>query len=157
MMQNSIEIELVTFYPLYTLPLEKQPETILGCMAVYGEGRGESANGQRAIAQVIANRYLAQKKYFGATLRDVILDRNSSGSYEFNCFNPTDVNYKKLLKPDMQSWFVVVRNCLQTFVRPLPERENPILYYHSNRIGVPAFFKTLTFVRQEGNHLFYTE
>lgn len=157
MMQKPIELEIVTFYPLPGLPMEKQPESILGCMAVYGEGRGESANGQRAIAQVIANRYLAQKKYFGSTLREVILDRNSNGSYEFNCFNPTDVNYKKLLKPDMQCWYVVVRNCLQTFVRPFAETENPILYYHSIRIAVPDFFKRLKFVRQEGSHLFYTE
>lgn len=157
MMQKPIEIDAQTFYPIQGIPIHSQPEAILGCMVVYGEGRGEPDEGQKAIAQVIANRYISQKKYFGVSLREVLLDKTPRGSYEFSCLNESDPNLRKMFNPDMQSWFVVARNCLSYFIRPVAELNDPILYYHSVAIPAGTFFQRLRFVKQIGKHRFYSE
>ena len=76
-------------------------------MAVFGEARGASIDGKRAVAQVILNRAGFPHIVFGSrkdtslieNIRWVVL-RNVRGIYQFSCFDPEDVNCKKLLRPD---------------------------------------------------------
>lgn len=63
---------------------------ILG-LAIYGEARGESAEGKIAVGSVILER-VDHRGWDGKNVHEVCLKK-----YQFSCFNPTDPNRGKLL------------------------------------------------------------
>lgn len=157
MLVQPVEIDCRFIYPIPNVPMECQPELTLLCQLVYGEARGEPIEGWKAVAQVAINRYSLQKSYFGTTLRQVILDRIESGFYEFSCMNPSDVNYKRLMKPEELRWFQIVRAIVPMGSLCIPETKHFNLYYHPNTIGIPKFFQSLKYTETIGKHRFYTE
>jgi N-acetylmuramoyl-L-alanine amidase len=65
------------------------PDEILA-LTLYGESRGESLEGQVAVANVIMNRWKDNPiKY--KTIREVCLE-----PYQFSCWNSSDPNFDKL-------------------------------------------------------------
>jgi cell wall hydrolase len=81
-----------------SLPLDQQAEDILFAMCLFGEARGEGAEGVRGVANVIQNRALhpgnRSGRRYGRGIRGVILRPGA-----FDCMRSTDPNYRKLLGP----------------------------------------------------------
>ena len=73
--------------------LEEQTDDILLACLLWGEARGETPEAQYAVGCVVRNRVLAGR-YGGNTWKGVILRPK-----QFSCFNPQDINRKKLLDP----------------------------------------------------------
>ena len=65
-------------------------DTALFALCLYGEARGEPAEGRQAVAGVIMNRVRAGG-WYGSTVRDVILKPR-----QFSCFNAGDPNRTRL-------------------------------------------------------------
>lgn len=157
MMVQPVEIECRFMYPIPLIKPENQFEDILFCQAVYGEGRGEGLPGWREIAQVIINRWKMNKSYFGFTIREIITKNNGNGIYQFNALNPDDKNYKAIQKPDEITWFQIVRAVLPIYCEMSFSYQNPCLYYKHKNIPDEGFWNKLRFVKEVGNHRFYTE
>ena len=60
-------------------------------LAIYGEARGEPAEGKIAVGSVIMER-VDHRDWDGKTVHEVCLKK-----YQFSCFNPGDPNRGKLL------------------------------------------------------------
>lgn len=69
----------------------KLTEKQILALVIYGEARGESAEGKIAVGSVILER-VKRDGWFGKNLHDVILK-----PYQFSCFLEQDPNYPKLL------------------------------------------------------------
>jgi len=65
---------------------------------VYGEARGESEDGQAAVAWVIQNRVAKGRAHMSKTIKDVCLQPK-----QFSCWNSNNPNRKLLLTLDMNS------------------------------------------------------
>ena len=157
MLVNPFEIQARFVYPLPLVEIENQPEHVLFCQLVYGEARGEKPEGWEAVANVILNRFKADKPYFGRTIREIITKNNGNGVYQFSCLNPADRNYSKLKKPEEIPWFQIVRAVLPLYCEMPFEIENPATYYKVKTLPDTGFWKKLHFVKQVGNHNFYRE
>ena len=77
-------------------PIEQQDEDTLLAMLVWGEARGESPEGRLAVAHVPLTRMMKRKtmRKTGISLREIILT-----PWQFSCFNKSDPNRDKLLRP----------------------------------------------------------
>lgn len=146
-----------SFYPNVQMDVEDQLEPVLFCMAVWGESRGESQTGQKAVAQVIMNRVERKEGYWGFTVRQVLTDHNSNGIYEFSCFNPADPNYKKIMKPDAFSWISVCRTALPIYFAPTKLHDNSVYFYKRVMQEPGSFHEGLKMLFVEENHAFYTD
>lgn len=78
-----------------------QPDDILAAMLVWGEARGESAEGKAAVISVAVNR-----TKIGWPLRNVIL-----APWQFSSFNMDDPNREKLLMPVTHSSAAIWTEC----------------------------------------------
>ena len=157
MLVNPVEIQCKFMYPLPLMEIEDQPEHILFCQLIYGEGRGEKKEGWEALAKVVLNRFKAKKHYFGFNIREIITKNDGNGIYQFSCMNPVDKNYAKMKKPDEIVWFQIVRAVLPLYCEMPFEFENPATFYKVKSLPDTGFWKNLTFVKQVGNHNFYRE
>lgn len=93
---------MTSFDKTKTLP--EQPEELLLALTLYGEARGEPAEGKRAVAWVVRNRRDAAKAwrekrhtnhplYGDGSVAGVVLRR-----WQFSCWNSKDSNLPKLLE-----------------------------------------------------------
>lgn len=64
-------------------------------LCVYREARGESVDGQRGVAHVVANRVYGRTHWWGNSWRSVILH-----PFQFSSFNESDVNADKWPEAD---------------------------------------------------------
>ena len=126
------------------------PDELLVCAkTVFGEARGESAAGQRAVAHVIRNRRAAQPKY-GVGWAGVCLR-----PWQFSCWNENDPNLAKLQKADVER-SAELRACLISFLEALDEEDftHGSLHYHT--VGVsPRWAMGKSPILQLSVHLFY--
>lgn len=61
---------------------------------IYGEARGESEIGKRAVASVILNRYKSGKWFAGDTIAETCqFCVKGSKFHQFSCWNETDPNF----------------------------------------------------------------
>lgn len=81
--------------PDSTRAIAAQPEHILLGMLVWGEGRGESPQGKRAIAETVVTRAAIKK----TTPSFEALRHNRRGTYHYSCFMDRDPNRHKMLEP----------------------------------------------------------
>lgn len=75
--------------PLMGSSIEKQPDSVVARMALYGEARGERAVGAAAVWFVARNR---------AVKRVTSVKEEFLRPMQFSCFNHDDPNREKLLK-----------------------------------------------------------
>lgn len=73
--------------------IEAQDEDVLLAMCIFGEARNQPPEAMRAVANVVRNR-LANPRAYGQGWREVINKKRA-----FSCFNPSDPNREKLLRP----------------------------------------------------------
>ncbi len=74
------------------ITFQKLTDAQLLALCIYGEARGESYEGRRAVGSVILNRK-DKGGWYGKTVKAVILK-----PYQFSCFLEADKNFKRLLQ-----------------------------------------------------------
>ena len=156
-MQPPFSIHQGILIPNPKLPVESQIEPVLFVLCCWGEARGEIDEGKRQVALTIMNRYYAQREYWGKSVRDVILQRDRNNIFQFSCMKPGDPNYKKMLKPDLISYFKVMREVLNIYLIGQHEEEKPSLYYKVIDLSTTSFWNRLKPVKAIGKHQFYTD
>lgn len=116
---------------------------------IYGEARGESDEGKRAVGLVILNRYRSNKWYSAPTIAEVCQKR-----LQFSCWNNDDPNCAKIktateavLKP---YWELAERliNCEYADIT------NGATHYHAKNCR-PAWSRGKLPCATIGNHIFY--
>ena len=118
---------------------------------VYGEARGESVDGQAAVAWVIRNRAAAGRGYMGRTIKEVCLKPK-----QFSCWNSSDPNRKQLLTLDTNDQlYKSIRKVVEEVLNGTrDDKTQGSLHYHAKTIK-PSWTNGKTSVVTIGNHLFY--
>jgi cell wall hydrolase len=135
--------------PQVNQTLWRQNELTLLTMCIYGESRSESYEGKLAIGYVVMNR-LHERKWFGKTLREVILK-----PYQFSCFNRNDPNYRKLFKPKARYWkecFKAAWNAYSKLGEDPTDGSNHYCRYNIT----PRWIHKMDQKKRIGNHIFFS-
>ncbi|WDR06904.1 cell wall hydrolase [Devosia rhodophyticola] len=123
--------------------------------AIYHEARGESLQGQWAVANVIVNRALSKR--FPSTLCGVIYQNADKGRYKcqftFACDGKSDAPGER------SAWrrsAGIASKVYGEFARGIkvPTLPRTALYYHTTAVN-PSWSNVYTQVAQIGSHLFY--
>jgi len=104
---------------------------------VYGEARGESFEGQVAVAAVVLNR--VESGQFGSNIRDVIFQRNAF----------TAVNDGQYYMQPNEASYEAARAALNGW-----DPTNGALYYWNPAIATSRWVRTRTVTSSIGNHVF---
>ena len=140
-------------WPLYALaerygavqaPLDEQATCI--ATAVYHEARGESVEGQLAVARVIMNR-AASGKYPGSWCQVV------KQPWQFSFVNP-HTGEMPYTDRNSDSWRKAVGITRLAIGNVVPTLSSDVLWYHANYVA-PSWGRRLTRVQQIGAHIFY--
>ena len=139
-------------WPLYALvdrfsagaPLDEQANCI--AVAVYHEARGESLDGQLAVARVIMNR-AASGKYPSSWCGVV------KQPWQFSFVNPRSGNipYVDQASAPWRKALGVTRLAVANVV---PSVSNDVLWYHATYVA-PSWGRRLNRAQQIGTHIFY--
>ena len=148
-----------------SLPKEK-----LLAIAVYGEARGESIEGMKAVINVIKNRVIAGGWFIDKKIAElstpthgVILKR-----WQFSCFLENDPNRKKL-EDIANLWLKVsdteTTNKLKKYtkletvyilaIEDFEDNTDGATHYFAKHIEPPKWVNKYTKVAEIGNHIFY--
>lgn len=117
------------------------------CQTVFGEARGESTLGQRAVCAVILNRVPA----FAPTVRAVC---HQPG--QFSVWSPGNPNRAAMLAADERNpdYLRVMLACLGLILGEHGDPTQGATFYHT--VGVrPRWARALRFTVQIGRHRFY--
>lgn len=118
---------------------------------VYGEARGESFEGQVAVARVMVNRWKAKKWFSGATIAETC-----QKPQQFSCWNANDPNRAKLLAADLTD--PKMRQAVQAAIAALAGGGPPWIkgatHYHTTAIS-PTWAKDKQPAGRLGAHVFY--
>ena len=135
----------VTFADLKTMAL-----------TVYGEARGESFDGQVAVAHVILNRTkVPGKTWWGDTITEVCRK-----PYQFSCWNPGDPNAEKLraleasgdLSDRALQWCLMA--CIKAIAEKATDPTGGADHYHVRGLS-PKWARGRDPVAEIGHHVFY--
>jgi len=135
----------------------KVANTERGCLAqaIYHEARGESVDGQWAVANVIVNRALSGK--FPATLCGVIYQNVQKGfhrcQFTFACDGNSDAPRERA------AWSRSTAIAAKVYAEyaqgiKVPTLPRSALFYHTNAVR-PSWSNVYTQVAQIGSHVFY--
>jgi spore germination cell wall hydrolase CwlJ-like protein len=124
--------------------------------AIYHEARGESVDGQKAVANVIINRAMSRK--YPSTICGVVYQNADKGRYKcqftFACDGRSDVGTER------SAWSRSVKLAEAAYAEYLDgERPgvipNSALYYHTTAVA-PKWSNTFRRVAAIGSHIFYS-
>lgn len=116
---------------------------------IYGEARGEIADGQRAVGLVVINRYKSGKWYAGASIADTCLK-----PFQFSCWNKKDPNCAKITMATeavLKPYWELAERLLNG---ELADITNGATHYHTKNCH-PAWSKGKLPCAIIGNHIFY--
>jgi hypothetical protein len=139
-------------WPLYALvdrfsagqPLDEQANCI--AVAVYHEARGESLEGQLAVARVIMNRAASGK--YPTSWCGVVKQ-----PWQFSFVNPR-TGYMPSVDQDSQSWRNALGVTRLAVANAVPSLPTDCLWYHADYVA-PSWGKRLSRVQKIGAHIFY--
>jgi len=139
-------------WPLYALvdrfsagaPLEEQAHCI--AIAVYHEARGESLEGQLAVARVIMNR-AASGKYPSSWCAVV------KQPWQFSFVNPRSGLYP-MVDEASSAWRKALGVTRLAINNAVPSVGQDVLWYHATYVA-PSWGRRLTFAQKIGTHIFY--
>ena len=137
-------------WPLYALvdrystgaPLDEQANCI--AVAVYHEARGETLEGQLAVAQVIINRAMSGR--YPASWCGVV-KQPWQFSFVRNGRMPS-------VDEGSTAWRKALGITRLAINNAIPSLSNDVLWYHANYVA-PSWGRRLTRVSQIGTHIFY--
>ncbi|WP_217705670.1 cell wall hydrolase [Peristeroidobacter soli] len=137
-----------------------EPADELSALAktMWGEARGEGAEGMSAVAHVVLNR-VARQTYWGKTVAAVCLR-----PYQFSCWNTDDPNRSQLLKLTSANGIYSLALQLAQQLRDLDPTERArqdttsgATHYHARTITPPRWARGRTPCARIRNHLFYRD
>jgi N-acetylmuramoyl-L-alanine amidase len=139
-------------WPLYGLvdrfaagaPLDEQAHCI--AVAVYHEARGESLEGQLAVAKVIMNRAASAK--YPDTWCEVVKQ-----PWQFSFVNPRTGHYPAV-DEGSASWRKALGITRLAINNAFPSVDNDVLWYHATYVA-PSWGRRLSRAQQIGTHIFY--
>jgi hypothetical protein len=139
-------------WPLYALvdrfsagsPLTDEANCI--AVAVYHEARGESLEGQLAVAKVIMNR-AASGQYPGSWCGVV------KQPWQFSFVNPR-TGYMPSVDQASDAWRKALGVTRLAVANAVPSVSNDCLWYHADYVA-PSWGRRLTKVQKIGAHIFY--
>ncbi len=136
-------IGIIAYMPSQTAALEK---TDLGCLAlnIYHEARGESRQGQIAVAAVTLNR-VRDTRFPDSVCAVVWQPRQFSWTHTLRSYFPTD----------MKAWKRSMKVAEVALEREVVAEYDNLLYYHSKQVR-PFWSHEKRFVARVGSHLFYS-
>lgn len=159
--EPTINTEILSAYAESAfVPTEKkvqhaQEEELCLTQAIYHEARGESENGQLAVANIIVNRALSHK--FPSTICGVVFQNAEKGRFHcqftFACDGRSDMGTER------RAWSKAVRLADVAF-REFQRGQRPgvvpssALYYHTTAVR-PKWSYTFQRVAAIGSHVFY--
>ncbi len=143
------------------VPTEKrvqhaESERLCLTQALYHEARGESREGQLAVADVIVNRAMSRK--YPSTICGVVFQNADKGRYRcqftFACDGRSDVGTER------RAWANAQRLAENTYSKFLSGQQNgvvprDVLYYHTTAVA-PRWSQTFRRVAAIGSHIFYS-
>jgi spore germination cell wall hydrolase CwlJ-like protein len=128
----------------------KAQEVDILARTIWGEARGEGANGMQAVANVIVNRANAPS-WWGTNIVDVCLK-----DYQFSVWNQNDPNYR--LVTNVTASDPMFKKALEIAARAvagtLPDITGGATHYHTTAIN-PSWASSLGVTRVIGAHKFY--
>ena len=139
-------------WPLYALVEKFATNTRLdeqtNCLAtaVYFEARGETLEGQLAVARVVMNR-AASGKYppdWCSVMKQ---------PWQFSFVNPRS-GQVPVANTDSDSWRKAVAIAQLAAANIVPSLDNDVLWYHANYVA-PSWGRRLAMVQKIGAHIFY--
>ncbi len=125
-------------------PLDEQANCI--AVAVYHEARGETLEGQLAVARVIMNR-AASGKYPASWCGTV------KQPWQFSFVNPR-TGVMPGVDADSQSWKKALGVTRLAVNDAVPSLSNDVLWYHADYVA-PSWGRRLSRVSKIGTHIFY--
>ncbi len=139
-------------WPLYALvdrygagaPLDEQSNCI--AVAIYHEARGESLDGQLAVARVIMNR-ASSGKYPGSWCGVV------KQPWQFSFVNPRTGDYPAV-NFSSASWRKAQAITRLAISNAVPSLSHDVLWYHADYVA-PSWGRRLSRVQKIGTHIFY--
>ncbi|MEO5772502.1 MAG: cell wall hydrolase [Sphingomicrobium sp.] len=139
-------------WPLYALvdrykagaPLDEQATCM--AVAVYHEARGESLEGQLAVARVVMNR-AASGKYPSSWCGTV------KQPWQFSFVNPKTGEYPRV-DEGSASWEKAVAITRLAISNAVPTLSNDVLWYHASYVA-PSWGHRLNRAEKIGTHIFY--
>ena len=138
-------------WPLYALvdrystagaPLDEQANCI--ATAVYFEARGESVEGQLAVARVVMNR--AASGRYPSSWCEVVKQPAQFSFVRHGMFPAADVT--------SDAWRKAVSVTRLAIADVVPSLPNDVLWYHANYVA-PSWGRRLNMVERIGAHIFY--
>jgi len=172
-MQNIIStfigIILSSYVPL--INVDNLDKTEIKCMAdnIYFEGRGESINGQIAIANVTLNRVKSDK--FPNTVCGVVhqgFDKSrpwilNKCQFSWYCDGKSDkiqLFYTKgkkkgqIIESTYKSYSTAVRIAILVMTKNITDNTYGATHYYAYKIVTPLWAKEMIFLTKIGNHIF---
>jgi spore germination cell wall hydrolase CwlJ-like protein len=124
-------------------------------LTMWGEARGQSEEGMRAVGHVIHNRWLAKRH--GAHVTDTV-----SAAWQFSCWNEGDPNRAAMLNiealpehsEDHRLWVAAKRIAGEILSGRSVDPTGGALFYHTDAVQ-PAWSRGVPPVTQIANHLFF--
>lgn len=122
---------------------------------LWGEARGESLQGQEAVANVIMNRLaLARKRgtfWWGNTIESICRK-----PYQFSCWNSNDPNYPKIMQVTLADpVFAQCQRIARRAIRGLlADHTFGADHYHALSVS-PSWARSDAITATIGNHVFY--
>ncbi|QNM82809.1 cell wall hydrolase [Sphingomonas sabuli] len=139
-------------WPLYALVDRFAAGTTLDeqatCLAttVYFEARGESVDGQLAVARVVMNRAASGK--YPASWCEVMKQ-----PWQFSFVNPHTGNFPAI-NFQSASWARAQGIARLAMANAYPSLDNDVLWYHADYVA-PSWGRRLSYVDKIGAHIFY--
>lgn len=117
---------------------------------LYGEARGESVEGRKAVAHVILNRQKTGR--WGKTLAQVCLKKA-----QFSCWLQTDPNWKVITSLSDYDTIMIEMAAALNAARQEPDPTNGATHYYAVSMPTaPAWTLGAKFECQIGHHKFYS-
>lgn len=128
-----------------------QDQDIYLAKTIWGEARGEGAQGMQAVGNVVLNR-VKRGGWYGASIKDVVLRKN-----QFSCWNENDVNRAKIDKLSLEDLedsgaLGIARKLISG---ELPDITKGATEYHRIDITPNWDWSKLEKTVTIGNHVFY--
>lgn len=124
-------------------------------LTMWGEARGQSEEGMRAVGHVIRNRWLAKRN--GAHVTDTV-----SAAWQFSAWNDGDPNRAAMLNvealpkdsEDYRLWLAAKRLAAEILAGRSADPTGGALFYHTTAVQ-PAWSSGVAPITQIGSHLFF--
>tara|TARA_Y100000310_G_scaffold91161_1_gene88452 strand:- start:1044 stop:1454 length:411 start_codon:yes stop_codon:yes gene_type:complete len=121
---------------------------------VWGEARGESQEGRRAVAHVLVNRWRADGGVFA---RDATLTQAATRHRQFSSWNPDDPNLQAMQKVTLNN--AEFRACMRAVLESVDSIHDPTFgskHYHASHVS-PDWAKGHGPAAHVGAHVFYSD